>query len=117
MLCDSIQKFTAELEATGEFSGSGAAAAEFSAEKFTLTLSTHDLPELSEPEFYEGWLMRVEPFDQISLGKLVPKEEGDALTLSLETPENLTDYTRVSVTFENEGNTKTILEGVFEEAQ
>ncbi|MFH1546090.1 MAG: DUF333 domain-containing protein [Patescibacteria group bacterium] len=117
LLGDVVQKFAAELEVIAELSGSGAATAEFSAEKFTLTLSARDLPELSESEFYEGWLTRVEPFDQISLGKLVPEGEEGTLALSLETPENLTDHARVSVTLENGEDSKTVLEGVFEKVQ
>lgn len=116
LLGDSVQKFAAELKAVAEFSGSGAAAAEFSAEKFTLTLSARDLPELSESEFYEGWLTRVEPFDRISLGRLVSKEKG-AFALSLETPENLADHARVSVTLENGKDSETILEGTLEKVQ
>ncbi len=120
LLGDIVQKLAAELKPVAEFSGSGEATAEFSAEKFTLILSARDLPELFESAFYEGWITRVEPFDQISLGELVSEgEEGveGAFALSLETPENLTDHARISVTLKNGDVSETILEGVLEKIQ
>ena len=111
LLGESTQKFVAKI--SGEV-GEGNATAEFSAEKFALEVFAN-LPLPEGEKFYEAWIIRVEPLDQISVGRLVPEGEEGSFAVRFETPENLSDYGRVSITLEPES--ETILEGVFERVQ
>lgn len=100
VLGETVQSFSAELTDVAGGEATGKATAEYSAEKYLHTVSAHNLPALEEGFFYEGWLVRIEPLDVLSSGKMVPEGEEGGFALSLETPENLTDHTRVVITLE-----------------
>jgi hypothetical protein len=73
------------------------------------------MPKLREGFYYEGWLVRKEPFSMISTGKIVIVDE--EMTSLYVTAKDLRDYTYFIVTLEhNDENPKPeiqILEGEF----
>ena len=118
LLGDMPQKFSAELKDVTGGEASGEANSEFSAEKYTHSVVAKYLPALEEGYFYEGWLVQLEPLDVISTGKMIPEGEAGSFALSLETPDDLTSYTRVVITLEPDdgdpGPAEHVLEGTLE---
>jgi putative hemolysin len=126
LLGDVTQKFEAELKDVTGATASGTAVAELSADAYTHSVSAKNLPALEEGFFYEGWLVQIEPLDVLSAGKMVPEgdpstssgQEKGSFALALETPEDLTSYTRVVITLEpDDGDPEPaehVLEGTLE---
>lgn len=65
---------------------------------YQLRAEISDLPDPSSTEFYEGWIVRPEPFDFISTGEL--RKEGDVWVNEFAMNEDLTDYTKYVLTIE-----------------
>ncbi len=76
----------------------GVVMATYQDEMFKLQANFENLPQLVKNTFYEGWLVRTEPFHYISIGPLVQEKEGWANYYASGT--NLTDHTVYVVTTE-----------------
>ncbi|MFH1315756.1 MAG: hypothetical protein ABIH67_05185, partial [Candidatus Uhrbacteria bacterium] len=76
------------------------------------------LPEPGENNFYEGWLVRLSPFDFFSTGEMVHNESGEwVLEWFGQFGQDYSDYTQVVITIEARDNNPDpadhILEGGF----
>ncbi|KXK10694.1 MAG: hypothetical protein UZ22_OP11002000625 [Microgenomates bacterium OLB23] len=83
--------------------------------RFKLYGTFASMPKLREGFYYEGWLIRKQPFSMISVGKVVLIDE--EMTIVYVSDENLSNYTHFVLTLEhNDSNPKPeiqILEGEF----
>ncbi|MDQ6984941.1 MAG: anti-sigma factor [Candidatus Dojkabacteria bacterium] len=77
----------------------GSAQMTFQNGTFYLSALIANLPDPQEDDFYEGWLVRNEPFDFISTGILVKEEDG-VYTNVFESDQDLTTYTQYVLTIE-----------------
>jgi hypothetical protein len=59
-----------------------------------------NLPELTNNDFYEGWLVRKTPFDFFSTGEMLFDEKLQTWILKYETEGDKSDYTQVVITLE-----------------
>ncbi len=84
-------------------------------ELFQLYVEFQNLPTLSEGQFYEGWLLRSDPFDSFSTGPLMTVDSNHVNNFQAVT--NYLDYDTYVLTIEeNDGNPEAgdhILEGEF----
>ena len=76
----------------------GVAQAGFIAGEYNLLAEFDQLPELQGTDFYEGWVVRQQPFDFISTGKLIKQGENDVNIYS--DLRDLTDYNFYVLTLE-----------------
>lgn len=109
-------KQTADLQAVGNYQGSGEATRDYVDNKF-LHEVTVAIKDPAKGKFYEGWL--VKPGGFISTGKLAKNNDGQYV-LAYSSPDDLRDYKSVVITEETEANgldnkpEAHVLEGVFE---
>lgn len=112
------ENYSAALEDVSNSGADGSAILQIAADKSALTLLVHNLPDPEESSFYEAFLVKVEPLEIISLGKLAKDEVEQKYTLSYETPENLSSFNRVTVVLGSSDNKtnppKNLLEGNFQ---
>lgn len=93
--------------------GTGVATRSFENNRFSHSVMAA-LPDLETGTYYEAWLVRENPADTVSTGKLRQAKGGWILEYS--TGKNLTDHAKVMVTLEKVNDQKpetTILEGQF----
>ncbi len=76
----------------------GVVMATFQDEMFKLQANFENLPQLAKNTFYEGWLVRAEPFHFISTGEVI--YENGAWVNYYTSEANLTDHTIYVVTIE-----------------
>ncbi len=110
--------FEANLVDVSGGDATGTAMAKYRAEtKYQLLAEFEDLPELEEGYFYEGWLVRPEPFEFISTGK-VELVEGDWYDV-FESDTDYTEYSKYVLTLEPDDGDPApadhVVEGSFEE--
>lgn len=75
----------------------------FVGEMFGVEAAFNGLPDIEGTDFYEGWLVRTEPFDFVSTG--VATKEGDVYANRYLTEVDLSTYTKYVLTIEpNDGD-------------
>lgn len=92
---------SARLEAVGDYTGSGTATRQWDGKTFVHTVETN-LGDPADGKFYEGWLVRPEPFEFISTGRLQQTDNGYGLVFSM--PGNLTEHINIVITEETEAS-------------
>ncbi|HIA92164.1 TPA: anti-sigma factor [Candidatus Saccharibacteria bacterium] len=112
-LVDVTEGAARSVDTNGE--ASGTALATFEDGKYLLNVEMSGLPEPTNGEFYEGWIVRKEPFKFISTGEL---EQTDDVWLNyFMSDEDLTDFTQYVLTIEPDDGDPApdahILEGMF----
>ena len=94
----------------------GEAQADYLNDKYMLIAEFENLPEPQDGDFYEGWVVRSDPFDFISTGKAVL--ENDEYINRFLSEENWLDHTQYVLTLEpdddNPAPATHILEGELE---
>jgi putative hemolysin len=119
VLGQGLKNYAAELKDTNQTGADGKATLQVKSDQSTVRLVVHSLPLLGEQDFYEAFILRVEPFEQFSLGKLAWDTVEQKHILIYETPEDLGDFDRVFVvagSAENSEKNPHLLEGNFETA-
>jgi hypothetical protein len=92
---------TAQLSAVGDYTGEGVAGRQWDGTTFVHAV-TAVLGAPADGTFYEGWLVRPDPFEFISTGKLSAGDDGYGLTFSMD--RDLTGHTNIVITEETEAN-------------
>ena len=92
---------TAQLRAVGEYTGSGTATRKWDGTTFLHTVSAA-IGAPAEGKFYEGWLVRPEPFEFVSTGRLEATDDGYGLTFVME--RDFREHVNVVITEETEAN-------------
>lgn len=82
--------------------GSGAAMATFENDEYLMRAEINNIPDPEEGFFYEGWVVRPEPFNFISTGEL--KKEGDTWVNDYMSETDFTDHFRYVLTIEPDDN-------------
>ena len=90
---------SADLNAVGDYSGSGTATRQYEGSTFTHTV-TANIGAPAEGKFYEGWLVRKIPFSIVSTGKLEKNSNGYALSFT--SADDLNSHSGIVVTEETE---------------
>lgn len=108
---------SAELTAVGDYTGVGVAARTWDGTTYAHSVNA-DLDPPAQGKFYEGWLVRPDPFEILSTGRLEPNAIGYGLSFTID--RDMREYTNVVVTEETEANgldgipEAHVLEGAFE---
>lgn len=96
-------------------SASGEATSGFEAGLYTLAASFQGLPAPSGTDFYEGWVVRQDPLDAVSTGRV--EKNGDQFFNVFSSSEDLLDHTLYVLTLEPDDGDPApadhILEGKF----
>jgi len=92
---------SAELTAVGDYEGVGVAARTWDGTTFAHSINA-DIDAPAEGTFYEGWLVRPNPFEIVSTGKLTPNVVGYGLSFTID--RDMREYTNVVLTEETEAN-------------
>lgn len=82
--------------------GSGVAMATFAEGIYSLSATMNNVPDPAGTDFYEGWVVRMEPFDFISTGKL-EKKDGKWVDM-YSSEQDLTEYDFYVLTLEPDDN-------------
>lgn len=118
LLGETVQRYTAELKDVTGTGSSGRAETSYQLGNFRHTLIAKNLPPLEEDYFYEGWLVRVEPLEVLSTGKLTSAKKESEFTLNFESTTDLSRHIRVVVTLEPDDDDPApaihVLEGILE---
>lgn len=113
MMVEAVYTHTAILSDVSGGKGTGIAKAGFADETYNLSVSFANLVEPENGDFYEGWLVRHEPFNFISTGKV--QKLGGVYSNLYKSENNLLDYNFYVLTIEhNDGDASPgvhILEG------
>lgn len=113
MMAEAVYTHTAILGDVSGGKGTGIAKAGYADETYNLSVSFANLVELENGDFYEGWLVRHEPFNFISAGKA--QKLGGVYSNLYKSENNLLDYDFYVLTIErNDGDSAPgvhILEG------
>lgn len=90
--------YKGDLDPVDGSNSSGVAMASFKDGEYMMRAEIRDLPDPEEGFFYEGWVVRKEPFAFISTGEL--EKEGDAWINVYNSSTDYTDYNRYVLTIE-----------------
>ena len=100
------------LDTNGQATGD--AKAKFEDGTYSLIATISDAPDPQNDDFYEGWIVRKQPFKFISTGKL--DKDGDTYVNNYSSDEDLTDFDMYVLTIEpnneNPAPAEHIVEGV-----
>lgn len=67
--------------------------------RYQLNATFSDLPELEEDFFYEGWVVRAEPFEAVSTGALIMESDTE-WSNSFQSTKDLSEHARYVLTLE-----------------
>ncbi len=98
MMTKTDYQYEGFLEDVSGGNASGVAKASFEDGTYKLLASFSDLPPLEKDYFYEGWVVRKNPFDFISTG--AAKNMGGIYNNLYQSDQNLTDYDFYVLTLE-----------------
>lgn len=105
-----LEDVTDEGTAIGE-----AKATVYSDESYELSVTFSDLSDPEDTDFYEGWLVRSDPSDVISTGRV--EKVDDSYVNNYKSEDNLSDYDQYVLTLEpddgDEAPADHVLEGIF----
>lgn len=92
-------EYSGELTDVSGGDASGTAQSVYADDSYALYVSMENLPELDDGYFYEGWVVRPEPFQFISTGEVIEQDDGTWVN-TYESATDNTDHINYVLTLE-----------------